>query len=81
MLDARAKFAESVIHKMIVTVNRACVLLAGEDMITQRTNTHLAGIQRAALNVGKHLANGRPEAPAEESLPNVRQEASQNPLR
>ena len=31
------------IHEMIVTTNRTCVLLASEDMNTQRINTHLAG--------------------------------------
>ena len=36
------------IHQMIVTANRkTCVLLAAEDMIAQRINTHLAGILRA----------------------------------
>jgi len=66
---------------MIVTANRTCVLLAGEDMMTQRINTHLAGAQRAALSVNKHLGNRRLEAPARKSLPNVWRKASQNPLR
>jgi len=38
------------IHEMIVTANRTCVLLASEDMITQRINTHLAGAKRATLS-------------------------------
>jgi len=50
-------------------------------MITQTDNTHLAGTQHAALSVGKHLGNRRPETPEEKSLPNIRWEASQNPLR
>jgi len=69
------------IHPMIVTVNRTCVLLATEDMITQRINTHIAGTLRATLGVGKHLGDGGHKAPAEKSLPNVWQEASQYPLR
>jgi len=60
---------------------QACVLPASEDMITQRIKTNLAQTQRAALSVGKHLGDRRPEAPAEKSLPNVRREVSQNPLR
>ena len=68
------------IHEMIVTANRTCVLPASEDMITQSINTNLAETQRAALSVGKHLGDRRPEAPAENSLPNVRREVSQNPL-
>ena len=36
------------IHEMIVTVNRTCVLLASEDMITQRIDAHLAGAKRPA---------------------------------
>jgi len=67
-------------HEMVVTSNRTCVLFADEVMITQRINTHLVGTQRAALSVSKHLGNRHPEAPAEKSLPNVRQKASQNPL-
>jgi len=47
------------IHEMIVTVNRTCVLLASEDMITQRIDTHLSGAKRATLSVGKHLRDGR----------------------
>jgi len=43
---------------MIVTANRTCVLLANEDMITQRINTHLAGAYCAALSVGKHFGDG-----------------------
>ena len=50
---------------MIVTVNRTCVLLASEDMTTQRINTHLAGAQRATVSVGKHLGDGRSETPGE----------------
>jgi len=69
------------IHQMIVTANRTCVLLATEDMITQRINTHLAGTLRATLGVGKHLGDAGPKTPAEKSLPNVWQEASQYPLR
>ena len=30
------------IHEMIVTANRTCVLLATEDMITQKIDAHLA---------------------------------------
>ena len=52
------------IHEIIVTANRTCVLLATEDMITQRINMHLAGALRATLSVGKHLGNGCPKAPA-----------------
>jgi len=62
---------------MIVTVNRTCVLLAIEDMITQRIDTHLAGTLRATLGVGKHLRDGSPKTPAEKSLPNVWRKASQ----
>jgi len=47
------------IHEMIVTANRTCVLLASDDMITQRMDTHLAGAKRATLSVGKHLRDGR----------------------
>jgi len=61
---------------MIVTANRTCVLLASEDMITQRTDTHLAGAKRATVSVVKHLGDGRSETPAEKSLPNVRRETS-----
>jgi len=61
---------------MIVTANRTCVLLASEDMITQRINAHLARAKRATVSVGKHLGNGRSENPAEKSLPNVRWETS-----
>jgi len=65
---------------MIVTVNRTCVLLATEDMITQRINTHLAGTLRATMGVGKHLGrlgDGCPKTSAEKCLPNVWWEASQ----
>jgi len=65
------------IHQMIVTANRTCVLLAAEDMITQRINTHLAGTKRATLSVGKHLGDGGPKTPAQKGLPNVWREASQ----
>jgi len=68
------------IHEMIVTANRTCVLLASEDMITQRIDTHLAGAKRATVIVGKHLGDGRSETPAEKSLPkslpNVQRETS-----
>jgi len=64
------------IHDMIVTANRTCVLLASEDMITQRIDTNLAGAKRATLSVGKRLGDGRSETPAEKSLPNVRRETS-----
>jgi len=57
---------------MIVTANRTCVLLAGEDMITQKIDTHLAGAKRATVSVGKHLGDGRSKTPAEKSLPHVR---------
>ena len=43
------------IHEMIVTKNRTCVLLASEDMITQRIDAHLAGAKRATVSVVKHL--------------------------
>jgi len=59
------------IHKMIVTANRTCVLLATEDMITQRIDTHLAGTLCATLGVGKHSGDGPPKTPAEIRLPNV----------
>jgi len=67
------------IHQMIVTANRtrACVLLATEDMITQRINAHLAGTLRATLGVGKHLGDGAPKTPVETNLPNVLRKASQ----
>ena len=64
------------IHEMIVTANRTCVLLASEDMITKRINTHLAGAKRATVSMGKHLGDGRSETLAEKSLPNVRRETS-----
>ena len=60
------------IHEMIVTTNRTCVLLASEDMITQRIDAHLAGAKRAAVSVG----DGRSETPAEKTLPNVWWETS-----
>jgi len=63
------------IHEIIVTANRTCMLLASEDMITQRINTHLAGI----LSVGKHLWDGR-STPAEKSLPYVRRETNRKKL-
>ena len=56
------------IHEMIVTANRTCVLLASEDMITKRIDTHLAGAKRVTVSVGKHLGDGRSETPAEKSL-------------
>jgi len=59
-----------------VTANRTCVLLASEDMITQRINAHLARAKRATVSVGKHLEDGRSETPAEKSLPNVQWESS-----
>jgi len=61
---------------MIVTANRTCVLLAREDMITQRIGAHLARAKRATVSVGKHLGDGRSETPAEKCLPNVRWENS-----
>jgi len=64
------------IYEMIVTANRTCVLLASEDMITRRINTHLAGAKCATLSVGKHLGDGCFETPAEKILPNVRWETS-----
>jgi len=54
-----------------VTANRTCVLLASEDMITQRMDAHLARAKRATVSVGKHLGDGRSKTPAEKSLPNV----------
>jgi len=53
---------------MIVTASRTCVLLASEDMITQRIDTHLAGAKHATLSVGKHLGDGRSKTLAEKSL-------------
>jgi len=64
------------IHEMIVTANRACVLLASEDMTTQRINTHLVGAKRATVSVGKHLGDGRSETPVKKSLSNIRWETS-----
>jgi len=64
------------IHEMIVTANRTCVLLASEDMVTQRIDAHLAGAKRATASVGKHLGDGRSEIPAGKSLPNVWWETS-----
>jgi len=61
---------------MIVTANGTCVLLASEDMITQRIDAHLARAKRATVSVCKHLGDGRSETPAEKSLPNVRRETS-----
>ena len=61
---------------MIVTANRTCVLLASEDMITQRINAHLARAKRATVSVCKHLRDGRSKTRAEKSLPNVRRETS-----
>jgi len=68
--------AKSQSHEMIVTANRTCVLLASEDMITQRIDAHLARAKRATVSVCKHLRDGRSETPAEKSLPNVRRETS-----
>ena len=68
------------IHVTIVTANTTCVLLAAEDMTTQRINTHIAGTQGAALSVSKHLGNRRLETPAEKSLPNDRRETCRSPL-
>jgi len=42
------------IHETIVTANRTCVLLASEDMITQRIDAHLARAERATVSVSKH---------------------------
>jgi len=64
------------IHEMIVIANRTCVLLAREDMITQRINAHLARAKRATVSVGKHLGDGRSETPIEKSLPNIWWETS-----
>ena len=64
------------IHEIIVTANRTCVLLASEDMITQRIDAHFARAKRATVSVGKHLGDGRSETPAEKSLLNVRWETS-----
>jgi len=50
-------------------VDRTYVLLASEDMITQRIDAHLARAKRATVSVGKHLKDGRSETPAEKSLP------------
>ena len=61
---------------MIVTANSTCVLLARENMITQRINTHLAGAKCATVRVSKQLGDGRSETPAEKSLPNIRRETS-----
>ena len=47
---------------------RTCVLLASEDMITQRIDVHLARAKRAIVSVGKHLGDGRSETPAEKHL-------------
>ena len=59
------------IHEMVVTANRTCVLIASEDMITQRIDAHLAGAKRATVSVGTHLGDGRSKTPAEKSLLNV----------
>ena len=61
---------------MIVTANRTCVLLASEDMFTQRIDVHLARAKRATVSVCKHLGDGRSKTPAEKSLSNVRRETS-----
>ena len=53
------------IREMIVTANRTCVLLASEDMITQRIDAHLARAKRATVSVCKHLGDGCSETPAE----------------
>ena len=66
------------IHEMIVTANRPCVLLASEDMITQRIDARLARAKRATVSVGKHLGDGCSETPAEKSLSNVRWEILAN---
>ena len=59
-----------------MTANRTCVLLASEEMITQRIDAHLARAKRAIVSVDKHLGDGRSENPAEKSLLNVRWETS-----
>jgi len=46
---------------MIVTANSTCVLLARENMTTQRINTHLAGAKCAIVRMGKQLGDGRSE--------------------
>ena len=47
--------------EMIVTANRTCVLLAGEDMITQRIDAHLAIAKRATVSVCNILGMGAPK--------------------
>jgi len=66
---------------MIVIAIRTCVLLASEDMINQRIDTHLAGAKRATVSVYKHLGDGRSKTPADKSLPNVRRETSLSLMR
>ena len=46
-------------YKIIMTASRTCVLLASEDMITQRIDAHLARAKRATVSVGEHLGDGR----------------------
>ena len=67
-MESRDKDAH-YIHEMIVTTNRTCVLLASEDMITQRIDTHLAGAKRATVSVGKHLGDGRSKTLPGKNLP------------
>ena len=55
---------------------RTCVLLASEDMITQRIDVHLVRVKRATVSACKYLRDGRSETPVEESLPNVWRETS-----
>ena len=43
-----------------MTANRTYMFLAGEDMITERINSHVAGIQSADFGGSKHLRNRRP---------------------
>ena len=45
------------IHEIIVIANRTCVLLASEDMITQRIDAHLARAKRATVSVGENLVD------------------------
>jgi len=61
---------------MILTANRTCVLLASEDMITQRIDVHLTRVKRATVSVYKHLGDGRSETPVDKSLPDVWRETS-----
>jgi len=48
------------IHEMIVTANRTCVLLASENMITQRIDAHLAGAKRLKKPAKHPVGNESP---------------------